>query len=243
MKKLDNFIQDIKKVFNQRLKSIFIYGSKANIDTDKLSSDIDIMVVADSVTGDDLKKCAPIVKKWMGIGCPCRIFDKEKNPLPVFMGEREWFNSADVYAMEYSDIKDNHKILYGENLICSLNIKKEDLRLQCEAEMKNLLMRFRKHYLLFADNPKEINNALLAVTKTINAIFKAILRLKEIEVSKSAYANLNKICEIFDADKQFYEKLLCAKDRHCKFSKAETYKLADEAIMQLEKLLEYINNM
>ena len=171
------------------------------------------------------------------------IFDKEKNPLPVFMGEREWFNSADVYAMEYSDIKDNHKILYGENLICSLNIKKEDLRLQCEAEMKNLLMRFRKHYLLFADNPKEINNALFSVTKTINAIFKAILRLKEIEVSKSAYANLNKICEIFDADKQFYEKLLCAKDRHCKFSKAETYKLADEAIMQLEKLLEFINNM
>ncbi len=244
MKKLDNFIQDIKKVFNQRLKSVFIYGSKANIEMDKLGSDVDIMVISESVTGDDLKKCAQAVKKWMGIGCPCsRIFDKEKNPLPVFMGEREWFNSADVYAMEYSDIQDNHKILYGENLICSLNIKKEDLRLQCEAEMKNLLMRFRKQYLLFSDCPKEINNALFSVTKTINAIFKAILRLQEIEVSRSAYANLNKICEIFDANKQFYEKLLCAKDRHCKFSKAETYELADEAIIQLEKLLEFINNM
>ncbi len=243
MKKIDKFIQDIKKVFNQRLKSVFIYGSKANIETDKLTSDIDIMVIAENVTGDDLKKCAPAVKKWMGTGCPCRIFDKEKNPLPVFMGEREWFNSTDVYAMEYSDIKDNHRIIYGENLISSINIKKEDLRLQCEAEMKNLLMRFRKHYLLFSNNPKEINNALFAVTKTINAIFKAILRLQEIEVSKSAYANLNKICEIFDADKQFYEKLLCAKEKHCNFSKSETYKLADEAIVQLEKLLEYINNI
>ena len=47
MKKLDNFIQDIKKVFNQRLKSVFIYGSKANIEMDKLGSDVDIMVISE----------------------------------------------------------------------------------------------------------------------------------------------------------------------------------------------------
>ena len=238
MKKLDNFVSDIKNIFGKRLKSVFVYGSKANIELEKLDYDIDIMVITETLSGDDIKKCSVPVKKWMG-----GFWDKQKNPLPVFMGEKEWFNSADVYAMEYSDIKENHKIIYGENLINSLNIKDSDLRLQCEAEMKNLLMRFRKHYILFADSPREINEMLFSATKTLNAIFKSVLRLKQIEVSKSAYANLNKICEIFDADKHFYEKLLCAKDKHCKFSKNESFKIADDAIVQLEKLLEYINNL
>lgn len=240
MQKLDDFTHDIKKIFGERLKSIFIYGSKANANAQQTAGDTDIMVIAENITGDDLRKCTKPVKKWMG---SCCIFDKEKNPLPIFMGEREWFNSVDVYAMEYSDIKENYNIIYGENLINNLTVKKEDLRLQCESEMKNLLMRFRKQYILFADDYNAVNKSLLVVTKTLNAIFKAILRIKDIEVSKSAFDNLNKIVEIIDIDKTFYEKLLCVKENHCKFSKTETYKIADEAIVQMDKLLEYINNM
>lgn len=236
MKKLDKFLEDIKKVFGSKLKSVFIYGSKANAEL--LDNDINLMVIAENVTGEDLQKCSKSVREWMGA-----FWEKNKNPLPVFMGEKEWFNSVDVYAMEYSDIKANHKILYGENLICSLNIKKEDLRLQCESEMKNLLMRFRGSYIVCASDYRAVNKSLIPVIKTINAIFKAVLRLKEIEVSKSPYDNLNKICEIVDIDKSFYEKLLCAKEKHCGFSKKETYAIADEAVVQMDKLLEYINNM
>ncbi len=240
MQKLDDFTHDLKKIFGERLKSIFIYGSKANANPRQTAADTNIMVVTENITGDDLRKCTKTVKKWMG---SCCMFDKEKNPLPIFMGEREWFNSVDVYAMEYSDIKENYNIIYGENLINNLTVKKEDLRLQCESEMKNLLMRFRKQYLLFSGDYKALNESLLVVTKTLNAIFKAILRLNDIEVSKSAFDNLNKIVEIIDLDKTFYEKLLCVKENHCKFSKTETYKIADEAIVQMDKLLEYINNM
>lgn len=240
MQKLDDFTHDLKKIFGERLKSIFIYGSKANANARQTAVDTNIMVITENITGDDLRKCTKTVKKWMG---SCCMFDKEKNPLPIFMGEREWFNSVDVYAMEYSDIKENYNIIYGENFINNLNIKKEDLRLQCESEMKNLLMRFRKQYILFADDYNAVNKSLLVVTKTLNAIFKAILRIKDIEVSKSAFDNLNKIVEIIDIDKTFYEKLLCVKENHCKFSKTETYKIADEAIVQMDKLLEYINNM
>lgn len=240
MQKINKFTQEIKNIFDKRLKSVFIYGSKAHLENVENESDLNLMIIVENLTGEDLKNCSKPVKKWMG---EHNFFDKNKNPMPVFMGEKEWFNSSDVYAMEYFDIKENHKIIYGENLVSGLNIKKEDLRLECESEMKNLLMRFRGHYLLNADSPKEITKSLTPLTKTLNAIFKAVLRMKDIDVSKSPYENLSKVHEIVDIDKGFYEKLLCAKEKQCIFTKKEIYQTADEAVVEMEKLLEYINNL
>lgn len=243
MKKLDNYIVELKNIFSDRLKSVFIYGSKASFDSQELNGDIDLMVILDELKGEDLKKIAKPSKDWMD---KCCIFKKPKNPEPIFMGEKEWFNSADVYAMEYADIKENHKVVYGENLICDIPVKKEDLRFECEAQTKNLLMRFRSHYLLYADNAKELAKSIIPVTKTLNAIFKTILRLKDIEVSKSPYENLNKVHQIFDIDKEFYEKLLCFKENHCKIKDMphkEVLETADKTVFELEKLLEYINNL
>ncbi len=34
------------------------------------------------------------------------------------MNIAEWYSSFDVYAIEYSDIRENYRIIYGENIIC-----------------------------------------------------------------------------------------------------------------------------
>lgn len=238
MKQLDNFLEELKNIFGQRLKSVFIYGSKANIKDEDLNENINLMIITDVLTGEDLKKCSNPSLDWMGKG----LF-KTKNPEPVFMGENEWFNSADVYAMEYADIKQNHKILYGEDLICSLEVKKDDMRLQCERETKNLLMRFRSHYLLNSSDYKKLQNSIIPVVKGCNAIFKTILRLKDIDVPQSPYEVLNRIHVLKDIDKNFYEKLLCSKDKHCTMNKKETLETADKTVVELTKLLEYINNL
>lgn len=238
MKQLNNFITELKDIFGKRLKSIFIYGSKACLDEDELESDINLMIVTDVLTGDDLKKCSESSLRWMGKG-----IGKKRNPEPVFMGENEWFNSADVYAMEYADIKENHKILFGENLICNIKVKKEDLRFQCEAETKNLLMRFRSHYLRYAKSASEMQKSITPVIKTCIAIFKAILRIKNIEVPKSKYEIVNKIHQITAIDKPLFEKLLCSKEKFCSLNKKETYETADAIVIELTKLLGYVNNL
>lgn len=242
MKQLNNFIDNLKQTFGKRLISVFVYGSKAHLDDDELESDINLMIITDSLTGEDLNNVSKASLEWMGKGLL-----KKTNPEPVFMGEDEWYNSADVYAMEYSDIKENHRILYGENLICNINVKKEDLRLQCEAQTKNLLMRFRSHYLLYANSSKQMQNSITPVIKTSIAVFKAILRLKDIEVPKSHYEIVNKIHEITAIDKPLFEKLLCTKEKYCKApvfaAKKEVLETADKIVYELTKLLKYVNNL
>ena len=238
MTKLDKFTEELQNVFKQRLKSVFVYGSKASADSYAFNENTDLMIIVESLSGEDLKNISKPVKKWMG-----GFFDRNKNPVPVFMGEKEWFNSADTYAMEYADIKENHKIIYGENLICNTEVKREDLRLRCETETKNLLMKCRSHYLIYADNYRNLQKSFIPVVKTINAIFKTVLRLKNIETAQSAHENLNKTAELYSCDKVFYEKLLCYKEKYCKMNKKETLDLMDKTIEQLDKLLEYINNL
>lgn len=240
MKKLDNFIENLKGIFGNRLLSVFIYGSKASQDSVIPAHDTDIMVITDTLSGEDIRKCSKAAKNWIYEG---RIFKKAVNPAPIFMSEKEWLNSADVYAMEYADIKENHRIVYGENLICDISVDKPDLRLECELQTKNLLMRFRNHYLLYSDNTAELQKSIVPVTKALNAIFKAVLRLKNIEVSKSPHENLNRVHEIFEIDKKLYEKLLCSKEKHCSFKKHEIIETADEIVFELQKLLGFINNL
>lgn len=237
MKELDILLNNLKENFGERLKSVFIYGSKSHLENEELNSDINLMVITDKITGEDLKNCSKEIAKWV----------KAKNPAPIFMGEKEWFSSCDVYAMEYSDIKENHRIIFGEDLICSLEIKKEDIRFQCESETKNLLMRFRSHYLQNANSSfssaKEMKKSITPVIKTCTAIFKAILRIKDINAPKSPYEILNRMCEIADINKSLYEKLLCNKEKNCNMKDKEVFEVADEIVFELSKLLEYTNNL
>lgn len=238
MKQLDDFIKDLKTIFEDRLKCVFIYGSKSSLEQEQLCDDINLMIITQDLCGEDIKKCSLPAQKWMGKG----LF-KKKNPEPVFIGENEWFNSADVYAMEYSDIKENHRVLYGADYTEQIDVKKEDLRIQCERETKNLLMKFRSHYLLYANSKKTIEYSFLPAIKSCMAIFKAILRLKDIEVPKSPHEITDKINRICAIDKTLFEKLLCQKEKHCHMTKSEIYTTADKIVSELTKLLEYINNI
>ncbi len=238
MRQLDIFVSELKNIFGHRLKSIFVYGAKADISQNQLESDVNLIIITDSLTGDDLKNCSKPTLKWMGKG-----FFKKQNPQPVFMGENEWFNSSDVYAMEYADIKDNYKIIYGENYIDKTDVKKENLRLQCEAETKNLLMKFRSHYLLFANSKKSMESSIVPVIKNCMAIFKAVLRLHNIDVPKSKHEIINKIHEISDIDQNLFEKLLYQKEKQYKISQNEIYEISNKIVSELTKLLEYVNNI
>ena len=238
MKQLNDFINSLKEIFGSRLKSVFIYGSKSNIPQEELCCDINLMIIAENLNGEDIKKCSSPVQDWMGKG----LF-KKKNPEPVFIGENEWFNSADVYTMEYADIKGNHRILYGENYIEQIDVKKEDLRTQCERETKNLLMKFRSHYLLYADSAKTMEYSLIPTIKSCMAIFKTILRLKEIEVPKTQNEVISSIHQICAIDENLFKQLLCQKEKHCHMTKSEIYTTADKIVSELTKLLDYVNNM
>lgn len=174
-KMLDNFLSSLKETFKERLSSVFLYGSCAVQDCSKSFSDINLMVIIDNLKANDLKSSHKAVKKFVQKG----------KYVPIFMDKDEWFNSSDVYAIEYSDIKDRYKLLHGENLISNLNIERHNLRFQCEQEIKSLLIRLRQTYVSKAEDKKAIKNLIQTSSKTFMVIFRTVLRLSNITVPKT----------------------------------------------------------
>lgn len=212
-----------------------MYGSSVQKTDNELGKDVDLIIIVDHLSAVDLKNCAKETKNW----------SKRNNPVPVLMSADEWFCSNDVYAMEYADIKDNYRILYGENLIKSIEIKRCDLRLQCELEAKNMLMRYRKYYLLNSHCNIDLKKSFVPAFKNCIAVFKTVLRLKEIEVPKTSGPIIEEMAQIQSQsqiiDKELFVRLLCFKENKCKIENVgET---AHRLIDSMDRLLKYINYM
>lgn len=171
-KMLSKFVDNLKETFGERLLSVFLYGSCAVGECDNSFSDINLIVIIKKLQGQDLKAANKFIKK----------LTKKTKTLPIFMDNEEWANSCDVYAIECSDIKDRNRILYGENLISNLAIDRNDLRLQCEQETKNLLIRLRQSYLSKTSDKKALKNLIKISSKPFIVIFRTILRLIDVKV-------------------------------------------------------------
>lgn len=227
----EKFLNELKNNLSSRLCSVFAYGSKASAGLGNCEN-IDLMIVVDNLSPDDLMRVSHASREWM-----------RKNPMPVFMDKREWFASADVYALEYSDIKEYGKILYGEDVISPVSINRDDLRFQCEHELKNLLMRLRKNYLLNSCNDRMLKEAFIPVIKTVLTLARAILRLKNYEVPAAHCELLEKLKELSIVDSSVFSKLLDYKEGSLKISRREVLSLYPDLLVSVGELLKYVNDL
>ena len=231
MKILDKFVEELKDKLGDNLVSIIAFGSQANVDEAK--NNLNLMIVADSLNAENLYEISKPVKKWVNAG----------NPLPVVMNKAEWFSSFDVYAIEYSDIKDNHRIIYGEDLVSYIAINKYYLRLQCESEMKALLLKYKNSFLLNIKSDREMKKALNNVIKTLLVIFRAILRLHDRPVPYRAVDIIASVADYLAFNKIVLTKLARVKYEKDSYTKQELIFIEAEMLKDIQSMLKQIDVM
>jgi predicted nucleotidyltransferase len=233
LKITSGLIENLKETYGERLISIILYGSCAGDVCENEFSDINIMVIVDSLLALDLKNATSAISEFM----------KTKNPLPLFMDKEEWFNSCDVYPIEYSDIKDRYKILYGEDIVKPLVLEKSNLRLQCEHEIKNLLIKLRQNYLAQSNDLRAIEKLLKTSSKSFFALFRAILRLTDEKVSFDHVTTINSLSQKVKIDKDVFLKLLDFRTNSKAIVKSEFEITIQKLIDSTDEVLKYIDKM
>lgn len=230
MYSIEKYLSDLTKVLGDSLKSVFIYGSAARFEQ---KNNINLMMILDSFCGDDIRACAKITKKWV-----C-----SKNPMPVFITYDEWKSSSDTYALEYSDIVDFNKIIYGKDYISQIAIKRDDLRLQCEREIKSLLMKLRAFYILNSNSKMRLKVFLLPCCNTFMTIFRGILRLNEIPVKNDDNYIITTAANVCGISEEVFQAILDNKTGVSKIKNKNLYNVLDNLISELEILLCYVNSI
>lgn len=231
MKNLDKLVNSLKEKLSDNLLSVIAFGSQANVEDVK--NNLNLMIVTNELDAEDLYEISKPIKKWV----------KAKNPIPVIMNKDEWYSSFDVYAIEYADIRSNYRIIYGEDLTQNISINKYFLRLQCESELKSLLLKYKNNFLMNIKSDKEMKKLLMNVIKTLLIIFRSVLRLHDSEVPYRAVDIIEFASRYLNFNKIVMTKLAKVKYENDDYTKQELIFIESELLKDIQNLLKQVDAM
>jgi hypothetical protein len=94
--------------------------------------------------------------------------------------------SCDVFPIKFHDMQLHHRLLYGEDVLSGLEISSDHLRLRCEQELKNMMIRLRAIYLHQSRNDKLLLQTLADTSHKFLRCLNACLTAKSAVIPEGA---------------------------------------------------------
>jgi len=164
----EQFTEKLKTAMGASLKTVAIYGSAAVGDRTRKYSDINLLIVADKADVSILKVISPLIGAWV----------KGGNKPPVVVIDSQIRRSQDVFPIELADIRDRHRILFGDAAALSgIEFRPEHLRRQLEFELRSKLLLLRQGYLDAAARGAPVEELMARALSSLASLFRGVLRL------------------------------------------------------------------
>jgi predicted nucleotidyltransferase len=132
--KLQELVDRLRKAERDRLVSVILYGSAASGNHHGEFSDLNVLCVLTRVAPAELADAEPIFKWWRAQG----------NPSPLLLSEEEVRDSTDCFPIEFHDMQERRRVLFGPDVVEKLVIDKTFYRAQVEMELRTKLLRLRQ---------------------------------------------------------------------------------------------------
>lgn len=146
MEELKELVAKLERAFSGRLVSVVLYGSAASgAHRDKLA-DFNVLCVLKEIAPQELSDAEPVLRWWIAKG----------HPAPLLMSEEEAHNSADSFPIEFHDMKDHRKVLFGVDVIADLHVDTKYHRVQVEHELRSKLFRLRQQGAQVLSDPQKL---------------------------------------------------------------------------------------
>ena len=165
---LDAFVLDCRALFGDDLDSVFLFGSAASGDFIPGVSDYNLGIVLRSVRPEHLRRACAKIARW----------GRRRISPPLFLDPAFIRQSLDVFPIEFMEMKEAHRILYGPDPFAGLEVSLTNLRHQCESEIRGKLLGLRTGYLRAAASPKEVMKLALGSLKPVLLVLRNFLRLR-----------------------------------------------------------------
>src|SRR6185503_9544321 len=178
---LEDLVAQLRSAFGPELRAVVLYGSAAAGEHHPKKSDYNVLVLVDAIPADRLLAASATVRAWVDAG----------NPAPLTLTLNEWHGSADIFPIEYADVLDRHRVLFGD-LQTDVRVNPSHLRLQLEHEAMGTLLQLRRGALAAGTDVKAQLALLEGSTSTVMVVFRALLRLRGDEPPRD-YVELSKL--------------------------------------------------
>lgn len=163
--KLNEFVQRARQAAGENLESVVLFGSAASGEYDPEFSDLNLFCVLRAASGEALAKLSPVAEWWA----------KQKQPPPLVMTRAELERANDTFTIELLDMKQHHRVLFGDDVVQALDIPLDLHRVQVEYELREKQVLLRQQYLLAAGRDKRVWELLLGSAPSIATLFRHAL--------------------------------------------------------------------
>tara|TARA_B100000401_G_C52655655_1_gene647678 strand:+ start:118 stop:840 length:723 start_codon:yes stop_codon:yes gene_type:complete len=168
---INNLADALSTDLGESLRSLVLYGGPVKNDLVKDTDRINLMIVLTDTHTATLDK----------VGNVLQAAKRGRQFQPMVLTEADLNSSTDVFPIKFLDMQQDYEVLKGEDVVKGLEIGRENLRLRCEMEIKNLMLRLRRMYLSSRNNPEALRGSML---KSYYSFLQAGDALAEIKTDK-----------------------------------------------------------
>ena len=231
--RIDPFMAEVKTEAGDNIHSTLLTGSALTTDFDPDHSDINSILVLHKMDLALLERLAPLGRKYgkKGIAAPLMI-------TPGYVEK-----SLDVFPIEFLNIQLIHHCLSGEDIFNALDIKKADLRQQCERELKIRIIGLRQHYIHAAGDRKILTKEFLGSFSGYIPLFRGIISLYKGEPPVTNEEVLAELQRVADVNVDGFKRVLKERKERSRLSLEQLNTLFEDYHAVIEKLGDMIDEL
>ena len=155
-------VERLEAALGDNLKSISVVGSALTQDFAPKSSDVNTVVLLE----------AHDIPALNGVALLAPRMSRYRISPPLLMTPFYIERSCDVFGVEFLDFQLVHETILGADPFAPLQFQKQDVRLQCERELKAMLVRLRQGYLAAAGTKRMVRDILISTAKGLAPVLR-----------------------------------------------------------------------
>lgn len=226
-------IDDLRSTHGRNLVSVTLYGSAAAGDFIPRQSDYNLLIALETITPKELRQAHASVREWHKMG----------HPVPVYFTVSELKNAADVFPIEFHQMQEAHKVLYGKDVLAGLEISDKFLRHQAEYELRSKLIHLRRQYIPASVSVEGLTKLMGESLSSFAAVFRAVLILHGVRPPIKKQEIVALTVEKLGLDGQPFEKIFNIRKDNFAIPLDETSanQLFSEYMEQIERAIDSVD--
>lgn len=230
---LNQLLEKLTKALGDRLVSVVLYGSAVTSDHHEGFSDLNVLCVLQQVTSRELADAEPVFRWWR----------EKKNPAPLLLSEHEVLTCTDCFAIEFHDIKNQHRILQGKDVVSNLVVDDSFYRAQVEHDLRAKLLRLRQKASGALSDQDVLRRLLADSLSTFCVLFRHALLLYGVAAHSKKREIIQQANEIFGIDPLPFNKLLDLREERIKPRELEPAGLFDSYLKQISIVIDAVDRL
>jgi predicted nucleotidyltransferase len=233
MTELKELVSRLQTAFTDRLVSVVLYGSAAGGEHDQRFSDLNVLCVLKQITPRELSQAEPVLRWWRQKG----------NPSPLLLAEAEVFDSADSFPIEFRDMKERRRLLFGVDVIADLHVDTRHHRAQVEHELRSKLLRLRQQGAQVLSNPEALLSLCLSSVSTFLVLGRHALMAAGATPKTERRAVVRQLGHVLDADFTPLETLLDLRAGKSGVDPGDPGELFAQYLTCVERLIRFVDRL